>query len=200
MKRVPRIRLHDRIPPMPWEPGFWGVGGVRVPFETDLTPDPGPIEFLKLIWPERYVVWNTMHQLWEVRQLNPVTCQDERVELLKRLVDTPDGYQVPGYVPFNYEWLHRRAQNRKDFLELGPEKYGDRIDERNRDVSRRKLRDVAVFMADGFRELERYPGPGNWSPVAVAPSKIIPVTRIATPRQVLRARQVAQKGLIVCPS
>lgn len=198
MKRVPRIRLYDRIPPMPWEPGFWGSGGVRVPFEAYLTPDAGPLEFLKLIWPERYVVWNVSHQLWEVRQQNPVTCQDERVELLRRLVDTPDGYQVPGYLPFNYEYLYRRARNRKEFLELGAEKYGDLIDERNREVSRAKLRDVAAFMAAGLGELKRYPGPGEWSPVAVAPSKIIPVTRIATPRQVNRLRTVGEKGLIVC--
>lgn len=135
--------------------------------EHGLEPEAGPSEFLRTIWPERYVVWNTAHQLWEVRQHNPVTGLDERVELLRRLVEAPDGYRVPAYLPFGYDYLVHRAQNHRDFLALGPERYGDAIDERNRQRSRRLIRGVASYMADGLRELERYPGPGKWSPVTV---------------------------------
>lgn len=182
-----RIRVLERIPPLPWEAGYWSPG-LRVGLEHGLTPEPGPRDFLRSIWPERYVVWDAARQLWEVRQLNPVTCQDERVELLYRLAEAPDGYSVPAYLPFNYEYLHRRAQSRKDFLRLGPEKYGDLVDDRNRARSKSIIRDVAVFMADGLRELQRYPGPGQWSPVTVnLKSRNHP-------------RAAGRKGLIVCPS
>lgn len=178
-----RVRVVDRIPPLPWEPGFWRPGW-HVGVEHGLQPERGPLEFLQTIWPERYVVWSTAHQLWEVRQHNPVTFLDERVELLRRMVEAPDGRQVPAYLPFSYEWLHRRALNRQEFLALGPEKYGDLVDERNREVSRRKVHDVAVFMADGLRELQRYPGPGKWSPVTVA----LPRTRILVAPAAIGAR------------
>lgn len=187
-----RIRVYDRIPPLPWEPGFWGVGGVRIPFESDVSPERGPAEFLRTIWPERYVLWNVAHQLWEIRQLNPVTCQDERVELLRRMVEAPGGGQVPAYLPFNYEYLHRRAQNRKEFLELGPEKYGDLIDERNRAHSKSLIRNVATFMADGLRELQRYPGPGEWSPVTFNLRKAA--------RNHRATAAAGRQGLILCPS
>lgn len=183
-----RVRVVDRIPPLPWEPGFWGAGGLRVGLEGDVVPEAGPLEFLQSIWPERYVVWNVAHQLWEVRQQNPVTCQDERVELLRRMAEAPGGGQVPAYTPFNYEYLYRRAQNRKEFLALGPEQYGDLVDERNREVSRARIRDVAVFMADGLRELQRYPGPGKWAPVPV------------TLNHRTRGSPAGQEGRILCPS
>jgi hypothetical protein len=161
----PRIRVRDRIPPLPWEPGY---GLQRVGLEAGLEPEPGPLDFLRTVWPERYVVWNAEHQLWEVRQQNPVTQLDERVELLRRVVDAPDGYTVPAYLPFSYEWLLRRAENRRQFLTLGPAGYDDAVQERNRAQARRVIRDVAVYMADGLRELERYPGPGEWTPVPVS--------------------------------
>jgi hypothetical protein len=164
---VPRIRVYSRIPPLPWEPGYWGVGGVRVRLEGDVSPEDGPLAFLRSIWPERYVVWSVVHQLWEVRQLNPVTGEDERVELLRRLVDAPGGGQVPAYLPFDYEWLRRRAKNRHEFLTLGPEKYDDLVQERNRARSSLVLKDTVREMAAGLRELQRYPGAGKWSPVLV---------------------------------
>lgn len=181
-----RIRVYDRIPPLPWEPGYW-CPGLRVGLEGGLLPERGPLEFLRTIWPERYVAWNGSRQLWEIRQLNPVTGLDERVELLYRLAEAPDGGSVPAYLPFNYEFLYRRAQNRKDFLRLGPEKYGDMVDERNRARSKSIIRDVAVFMADGMRELKRYPGPGKWAPVTIN----LGGNGHAAARP---------KGLIVCPS
>lgn len=168
---------------MPWEPGYWGVGGIRIPFETDVTPDPGPLEYLRLIWPERYVVWNVMHQMWEVRQFNPVTCQDERVELLYRMVQAPGGGRVPGYLPFNYEWLYRRAKNRQEFLALGPEKYDDLVQARNQERSRSVMRDAVREMAAGFRELIRYPGPGKWVPVGgiIRPARLEPAILLPSP-------------------
>lgn len=161
-----RIRVVARIPPLPWEPGYWSPG-VRVRLEAGLTPEAGPLEFLQSIWPERYVEWNVAHQLWEVRQLNPVTGEDESVELLRRMATAPDGGQVPAYLPFDYDWLQRRAKNRREFLTLGPEKYDDLVQARNRERSRLILGDAVREMAAGLNELARYPGPGKWSPVTI---------------------------------
>jgi hypothetical protein len=159
-----RVRVVSRIPPLPWEPGYWSPG-VRVRLEAGLTPEAGPLEFLRSIWPERYVEWSAEHQLWEVRQLNPVTGHDERVELLRRMATAPDGGQVPAYLPFDYDWLQRRAKNRQEFLALGPEKYDDLVQERNRQRSSAVMHDAIREMAAGMRELVRYPGKGKWVPV-----------------------------------
>jgi hypothetical protein len=57
--------------------------GVRV-LRDGLGPtlEPGPLALYRSAFPERYVVWNGEPELWEVRQLNPVTGQDEHYEFL----------------------------------------------------------------------------------------------------------------------
>lgn len=169
-----RIRVYDRIPPLPWEPGYWAPGRLRVGLEAALRADPGPIEFLRSIWPERYVVWNGDHQLWEVRQQNPVTGRDERVELLYRKAASPEGFLVPAYIPFNYEYLLTRARQRWQFLELGPARYEDMVNDKNRAVSRSVVRGIASEMAAGLGELRRY------FPVLAGDGEKIPLVAVAT--------------------
>lgn len=151
-----RIRVADRIPPLPWEPGYWSPGRLHVGLEGDVTPEAGPLEFLRSVWPERYVRWDESRQLWEIRQLNPVTGLDERVELLYRLAESPEGFKVPAYQPFNHEHLVTRARQRADFLRLGPAGYEDLVGDKNRARSKSIIRGVASEMAAGFAELRRY--------------------------------------------
>lgn len=184
------IRVVERIPPLPWEPGYWAPW-LRVGFETGLAPEAGPLELLRSIWPERYVRWDPTHQLWEVRQLNPVTGQDERVELLYRLARSPDGFAVPAYLPFTHQYVEKRARERSEFLRLGPKRYLEHVDQRNEARSQSIIRGVAGDMAAGLKELRRY------FPVLAGVGEKIPLVGVAID---LRRKPVTKKGLLVCPS
>jgi hypothetical protein len=169
------IRVGPRKVALPWENAM-GSAPARVCREGDVQPDRGPLEMYQSVFPDRYVKWEPRRQLWEIRQRNPFTGFDERVELIFEWAAPPDpetgeprtaeelAYMLENrhpsltkvYAPFDYEFVRRRLRERLDFLLLGTEKYQQRITARNRRRQRSRLGDVAREMAAGLNEIKRW--------------------------------------------
>lgn len=137
------ITVRERIVSPPWiHEKLAGTREVSVGQESGLKPEPGPLALYRSVWPDHYVVWNVRRQLWEIRQLNPVTGQDERYQLVFRWGvrpnDTaPDGllpdeleagdievwrqsgiqHMVRLYRPFDYLFVWERLRQRQEMLD-----------------------------------------------------------------------------------
>jgi hypothetical protein len=147
----------------PWERDLYAARRVRVDQEADVAPESGPVALYRSVWPERYVVWNVKRQLFEIRQRNPDTGADERVELvfaydappnpdtgllrsleeLEEMVRQGHPSLVRVYQPFDYEFVRRRLRERTEFLAAGLKHYSRRVTGRNRQTATTRRRSVA---------------------------------------------------------
>ena len=73
-----QVRVAPRLVDAPWNAPQRSV----VRREGWVQPDAGPLREYLAVFPWRYVRWEPKRQLWEIRQLNPVTGTDERIELV----------------------------------------------------------------------------------------------------------------------
>lgn len=148
----------------------------------DRTPEPGPLEEYQKVFPERYVQWEPFRQLWEIRQVNPVTGHDERVELVFHYVVRPDvwenlppgirglgkdvvtaylttvspGSTVKMYRPFDYEFVRQRIREWYELRNDGAEKLVNHAVDQNEKRFRQVKRHVAGEIAAGFGEIRRW--------------------------------------------
>lgn len=171
------ISVRPRTVAARWErEAYYGHRSTRVEAEDYVEPDPGPLELYRSTWPERYLRWDRRRQLWEIRQVNPDSGADERVELVFYYDAPPDPeIRVPRsageiaamieakapelekcFMPLGYPFVHRRLAERQQFLADGVKKYDRRVAERNRARQRTVLQDVAREQAAALGELRRW--------------------------------------------
>lgn len=148
----------------------------------DRTPEPGPLEEYQKVFPERYVQWDAYRQLWEIRQLNPVTGHDERVELVFTYVvredvwqDLPPGVRglgkdvvtaylttvQPGstvkmYRPFNHEFVRERIRQWYELRHEGAAGIVNAVIDENEKRFDQVKRYVSADMAASFGEIRRW--------------------------------------------
>lgn len=175
------VDVRPRMVAPPWEECPWR----SVYQEADVQPEPGPLALYRSVWPHRYVTWNVKRQLFEIREENPVTGQDERVELLCFYDYPPDPEtgeertdeevalmvenRVPGmvqrFLPFDYEFVRERLRQRSEMLQdlsrhadrkAGYNRYAERIARRNRARRRSQIRDWSRETAAWLREDRRW--------------------------------------------
>lgn len=140
-------------------------------------PDPSALARYRAVFPERFVVWNAERQLHEIRQHNPVTGQEERVELVFwwTAPPHPDGRarteeeiaaMVAGrdpaldrlYRPFDHQFVGERLQQWHEFQRLGARGLSTKVHAANQRLEASRRRAVASEMAAGFGELRRWLG------------------------------------------
>ena len=177
---MPRVTVRPRAVPRPWQ-RWQGQGAVRLGDEDSVFPPAGPLALYLRAWPHRRVVWNRKRQLWEIRQRNPVSGRDERIELLCELDAEPQGgapdwtpdelaallqrrdprlSQV--YQPFDYPFVLRRLRERAELVRVGPAVQTARRIARNEARARRRWRAFAQNAAAMLGELRR------WIPAAAS--------------------------------
>jgi hypothetical protein len=179
---MPIVTVSPRVVAKPWEWEACRSGRtVIVGRESDVLPDPGALEEYRATWPHRYVQWDAAEQLWEVRQHNPLTGEDEHYEHLFLWDAPPDeqgGLLSPSdlerrihlamlgrddhgltqtFRPFDYEFVRERRRQRYEWLTLrGKQRVSAIIADRNAALKRSKQRDVVREMAAGLNDLRRY--------------------------------------------
>jgi hypothetical protein len=176
------VTVSPRVVAKPWEWDACRSGRtVIVGREADVAPDPGVLAEYRTTWPHRYVVWDAAEQLWEVRQVNPLTGDDESYEHLFLWDAPPDekgGLLSPDelerrihmammgrddhgltqtYRPFDYEFVRERRRQRHEWLGLrGKQRMSAIIADRNAALKRSKMRGLVSEMAAGLNEIKRY--------------------------------------------
>jgi hypothetical protein len=185
---MPSITVSPRVVAKPWEWDACRSGrSVIVGAEGWVDPDPGALAEYQTTWPHRRVVWDAEAQLWEVRQQNPLTGEDEHYEHLYLWDAPPDergGLLSPDdlerrihlamigrddhgltqtYRPFDYEFVRERRRQRFEWLGLrGKQRVSAIIADRNAALKRSKVRDVARNFAAAMGDIRR------WIPVLAA--------------------------------
>lgn len=159
------VDVRARVVAAPWERDALGRC-VAVGREADVRPEAGPLELYLSAFPHRYVLWNVERQLWEIRQVNPESGADERVEFLfyydappdetghvwseeelAQMIGSNDRRLVKCYQPFDYEFVRQRIRDRFEFHAEGAARLTDRRMARNR---RRQM----LRMTQGAQEME----------------------------------------------
>lgn len=141
------------------------------------TPPRAPARDYFSRWPHRYLRWEQKRGMWEVRQVNPETGEDERYELvfmleadgvaehldeaerqkrLMRMLKSGDPRVYKSYRPFDYRFVGKRIEESREFRKKGAEEM-TRDRARANKKQRQKNRDQAAYeVAAGIGELRRY--------------------------------------------
>jgi hypothetical protein len=170
-----RINVGHRSVLPPWAERSNAGRAATVRREGNVVPDAGPLSLYQSVFPERYVAWDASRQLFEIRQKNPFTGFDERVELIFDWVVPPDAEgnfpteeemaamiqnRSPRlrrqFKPFDYAFVRKRLAERYEFLRLGSERYTDAIANRNRARQRQRMGAIAREMAAGIKDIKRW--------------------------------------------
>lgn len=117
------------------------------------TVEPGPLIAYQTMFPHRYVVWNRERAIWEIRQRNPLTQQDERYELLFEGTDE-EGRKK--FRPFDHKFVGQRRADLYRFLHNNLARLSRARREKIREISERIAREAGEYMKDGFTELKRW--------------------------------------------
>lgn len=174
------ITVAPRVVAAPWEATRERDGRATfVGREAEVAPDPGPLADYRSVWPERYVVWHVPRQLFEIRQVNPDTGADERIELVCTLDAPPhDETGLPRsdeevaaltaarspllvrrFRAFDYDFVRQRLREWQTFRALGAARYSEERRQQRLTHERSVRRDVVREMAAGLHEMRR------WAPV-----------------------------------
>lgn len=162
----------------PWELEQRTGRRTRVGLEDHVSPEPGPVELYRSVWPDRYVSWNRDRQRFELlserdpgysedvffwdaepgRDVdgNPVEFSPEEIA---EMVDSGDGRAVKRFLPFDYALVNRRIQEAWEFNALGANrsrKLLRRIGDHNAGVARRHRRAQDEMWEDWSKEDHRY--------------------------------------------
>jgi hypothetical protein len=169
------ITCSPRIVAAPWESDLLKGRRVRVGREAEVLPDPGPVAAYRSVFPDRRVAWNAAEQLYEITQVDGVTGEEARLELVfywdyppkedgtewtddevAAMVQARTGGAVRRFMDFDYRFVERRLRERTLFLELGAVRYNRRIADRNAARSRTKIRGHANDLAASLGEFRRW--------------------------------------------
>lgn len=127
--------------------GWMGTG--------EMQPDPEALAMYQRVYPDRYVQWSAKRQRWEVRQRDPYTGDDVRIELIEQ----DDGDPEPGqYLAFTVAWVRRRLAQRWAWLTEGRVKWRQRFLERQAQADARPVEAARDELRAWSREARRWLG------------------------------------------
>ena len=178
---MPVLDVRPRYVAPPWEVEDLSLRRT-VGREAHVEPEPGPLALYRSVWPERYVVWNWVRQLFEVRETNPVSGQDWRVTLvhqwgappdpdtgearteeeIEAMVAARDPSVLMLFRPFDYQYVEERMAEWHLIRHEGHRALGERVRQRNAARQRQVLRESHERVRDWMREDRR------WLPVLEA--------------------------------
>ena len=180
------ITVAPRFVAAPWEWSRARLGARTLTGLEDaaaMVPDPAVLAAYQQQWPHRYVLWNAVTQRWQVRQVNPLSGQDEEYEELfywdcapkdeKPVTPVEVADAVHDYLagrvsqqgaglhelfrPFDMEFVQERISQRYEWLKLrGKDRQKSVVTDRNRAVAREKLRGPAHELAYFFKHERRW--------------------------------------------
>lgn len=133
------------------------------------------------VWPERYVRWEPKRGMWEIRQVNPDTGVDERMELVfeyrvedptikaqleefdpeqrqrieQIMVETRSPVLRKMYRPFDLSFVRQRLRERSEFLRLGPDEYSKALYRKNATIQERRLKGALAELGYFFKHEKR---------------------------------------------
>lgn len=135
----------------------------------------GPLAEYLSVFPYRSVRWDARRQLWAVWETDPNTGEEWRVELVfyydapphidgsprtpeqvADLVARSHPSVFKAYRPFDYPFVRQRLRERYEFQRLGPTRYQQQHEDRNRRLERRVVRQAASEAAARLAEIRRY--------------------------------------------
>jgi hypothetical protein len=147
--------VRPRVVADPWEP----VAELRrsVHREAHVEPEAAPLAEYLRVFPGRYVRWNVVRQLFEVREADPDTGKDVRVALVYVWKAHPQtGELTRCFRPFDWQYVEERKADWYLLRHEGADALNKKTDANNRAVARSKLRDAARESAAGLNEIRRY--------------------------------------------
>jgi hypothetical protein len=145
-------------------------------------PSQTALELYQNVWPERYLKWDAKRGMYQIRQVNPDTGTDERVELvfeyaitdeavLKQmdLLDEQTQERVKAamiesrspvlskvYRPFDMQFVKRRLKERSEFLSMGARRYSEALYKRNATIRDNRLRSALSELGYFFKHEKRH--------------------------------------------
>jgi len=181
------VTVASRFVAAPWEHSRARLGAAVYTGREDAaawSPDPAVLAAYQQVWPHRYVIWDPVMQMPEVRQVNPLTGEDESYEHLFLWDRAPVSNEKPStsievadavsdflagretkegsglvecYRPFDMEFVTERIRQRYEWLHLrGQQRQSAVVADRNRAIGREKLKGPGSELAYFYKHEHRW--------------------------------------------